>query len=57
MDEFAKERGMKELDGWYSITTDVMRKNGGDPVLRFYNSSLYRALQHIYPGTTLCVHF
>src|SRR5262245_53745185 len=49
LDRLGGNLGFKEMDDWYSVSSDVIAKNGGAGLLSYYNNSIPLALQSIYP--------
>eukprot|EP01114_Cavostelium_apophysatum_P021400 TRINITY_DN7453_c0_g1_i1.p1 TRINITY_DN7453_c0_g1~~TRINITY_DN7453_c0_g1_i1.p1 ORF type:complete len:488 (-),score=137.23 TRINITY_DN7453_c0_g1_i1:47-1510(-) len=49
-DDLAVKLDLKDLDGWYDITNEIILKNGGSSVLNESNShSHIKALMNVYP--------
>lgn len=48
-DQLAKDLGFTKLNDWTKLTKRELLKLGGRRVLKFYNFSLFNALQNIYP--------
>ncbi len=40
---------IKDLKDWYFVTTNQIRKYGGNGLLKYYNGSLIKALRILYP--------
>jgi len=49
MDELGEKLGVRELDGWYSITTSDVMPLGARGILRLYNNSFSKLLAAVYP--------
>ncbi len=49
MDNLAKELNIKDQNGWYKISTELVKKHGGRELLRFHKNSLLNLLQTVYP--------
>lgn len=50
-DAVGKELGVVELVDWYKVRKDDVIARGGRTLFdNFYQDSLLKALQHIYPG-------
>jgi hypothetical protein len=50
MDRISEILGMESLSGWYEVKHNFIYQHGGGSLLQLkYNSSLIKALQHIYP--------
>ena len=53
-DTVGRSLGIRHLDDWYKITRNEVFQFGGKALLEeYYNSSVIKALQTIYPGTIL----
>src|SRR5437660_896616 len=44
--------GYVDMDGWYGAKWDDVCKHGGGGLLAYYNHSLFKALQGVYPEHT-----
>lgn len=60
MDRIAEQLGIETQEAWYKVTGLQVMQHGGEYMLyAHYNSSLFHALQHVYPefswNPLLCV--
>lgn len=53
LDGLQKKLNIQSPRDWGNITIQNVIDNGGSGLLNHYNSSLFQALQRIYPGTLL----
>lgn len=53
---FAEEHSISNPEDWYSYSEEDIKNVGGHRYLSIYNNSLYDALSHYFPGTSLVKH-
>lgn len=53
MEEMAIELGIKEPQEWGKVTFQQISKLGGTGLLKYFDFSLLKALQKIFPGNNL----
>ncbi len=54
MDEIAKDLNITDLEGWYQIPTNELKKLGVSKLLRRHNGSPLKLFQSLYPEYLKC---
>jgi hypothetical protein len=49
MEWLSKELNISQMDSWYTISNEMVKAKGGESFLRYYNHSLFKALNEHYP--------
>ncbi len=49
IDQIGKDMDVKNMEGWYSVTTETIRKHGGGAILQYHNNSVSKLLSTVYP--------
>ncbi len=49
MDNLATKLNINSHEGWYNVTSTVVKHNGGAVLLDKYKGSLTKLLQNVYP--------
>lgn len=52
VDWLGDQLSIKNLDEWYNITADDVKNKGGKKLLQYYEDSVAKALQAVYPQHT-----
>ncbi len=49
MENLAKRLNIRDQEGWYSLTLNTLKQNGGYGLLQKYNGSPSKLLTNVYP--------